>query len=181
MHIMNTTKKFGIITKFLHWSIAGLVFLQFALAYWVIYVLPEKSPLAGFLIGSLHKPLGILLLILALLAIIWKLINTRPIFPINMLAWEKTLAKLVHGLLYLCLIIMPISGIIMSITGGRPPNFFGLFQFPMLMAENKELSNFFFIIHQFTSFFLLGLICLHILAALKHHFINKDEVLKRML
>jgi cytochrome b561 len=181
MKFKNTSSDYGSISKFLHWSIAILVFVQFALVYWVIYVLPEKSPKAGFLIGGLHKPLGIVVLILALLAIMWKLLNIKPGFPANMPAWEKIAAKGVHTLLYLCLIVMPLSGVIMSVAGGRPPNFFGLYQIPMFMAENKELSNFFFNLHRFTSFFLIGLILLHTLAALKHHFINRDGVLKRML
>lgn len=146
----------------------------------MIYVLPEKSPLIAFYIGKMHKPLGMLTLIIAILAIFWKLVNTHPAFPPAMAKWEIGAARLTHSLLYLCLIIMPVSGLVMSVAGGRPPNFFGYYQVPMFIEKNDAVSNFFFSMHQFTGFLLMGLIALHVLAALKHRFINRDQVLQRM-
>lgn len=180
MDIKNTFEKYGIISKLLHWAIALLVFIQFYLVLWTEYVLPEKSPIASFYISGLHKPIGVLILLLVFLTLIWKAFNVRPVYPLLMPQWEKISARLTHALLYILLILMACSGFIMSAAAGKPPNFFGLYQFPMLIAENKMVSNVFFEIHSITAYCLVFLITIHILAALKHHFIDKDNILKRM-
>jgi cytochrome b561 len=179
MLIKNTDTNYGFITKLVHWIIALLVFTQVILILWS-RSLPEGNPLKGLLIGGFHKPIGMLVLMIVLFGLLWKYVNIRPIFPFTMKPWEIFSAKLVHYLLYLSLIVMAISGLLMTVADGRPPNFFGLYQVPMFMAENKELSDLFFLIHQYTGYFLIGLITIHILAALKHHFIDKDVVLTRM-
>lgn len=181
MFIKNTSKHYGIITKFLHWSIALLIFFQFYLVYWKRNYLPENSEIAKFYINDLHKPIGILILILAILAILWKLINIKPHFPFGMSRYEKFAANNVHLLLYLTLIIMPLSGLLMTVAGGRPPNFFGLYQIPQFMNVNKDLSEVFWHLHEITGVIIVVLVAIHVLAALKHHFIDHDTVLKRML
>lgn len=179
MLIKNTRRQFGLITKVFHWVLVLGIAMQF---YLIVHarLLPEDSPLIGFLIGGLHKPIGMLILAIAILAYIWHLINLRPDFPPLMENWEKWAAKSVHQLLYLCLIVMPLSGLLMSVAAGRAPNFFGLFQVPQFIEINKEMSNTFFMVHHYTTLLLLALIAIHIMAALKHHFINRDTVLKRM-
>lgn len=181
MQLWNTQNHYGSISKFLHWTIALLVLIQLATVFWVQFVLPEKSPQAGFFIGDIHKPVGVLVLVLAILAIAWRMMNIKPAFPSTMPRWEKVTAQLVHRLLYLGIILMPISGLIMTEAAGRPPNLFGLYQIPMFMTENKSLASLFFEIHSVIGFCLIALVVLHTLAALKHHFIDKDSVLKRML
>lgn len=181
MFSKDTKQEYGWVSIFLHWLLAMLVLFQFFTALWTIYVLPKDSPAAAFYIGKLHIPLGITTAIVAVLAILWYISNTHPTLPLLMPTWEKITARLVHKLLYLCVIIMPLSGLLTTVAGGHPPNFFGFYQFPQFMAIDKDLSHFFFEIHETTGFILLGLIILHVLAALKHHFIDRDDVLKRML
>ena len=181
MQFRDTATRYGIIGKFLHWSIALLVFLQIYLVYWTEWMLPQKSPIANFYINGLHKPIGMVVLGLAIMAILWRISGTRPTFPKLMHSWEKFAAHLVHGLLYLCLIVMPLSGLIMSTAAGYPPNFFGWYQIPMFIPHNKEIASYFFNIHSISGFTLMILVGLHIVAALKHHFINRDGILKRML
>lgn len=180
MPIKNTPSSYGSVSKFFHWIIVLLVLIQ---VYLVLQakVLPENSPLAGFLIGSLHKPIGMLTLFIAILGYSWHFISIRPLFPSRMGNWEKVAAQLVHNLLYLLLIIMPISGLLMSTADGYPPNFFGLYQVPQFMEKNKMLADYFFNLHRNTAIILVSLIIIHTLAALKHHFIDKDSVLTRML
>lgn len=181
MDIKNTSDRYGIISKFFHWIIALLVFAQFYLILWERYVLPEKSLLANIYISGFHKPIGILILILVILTLLWKMFNPRPGYLPNMPNWEKITARATHALLYILLIIMAMSGFIMSSAAGKPPNLFGLYQFPMLIEQNKILSDFFFKVHAISGYCLVALITLHILAALKHHFIDRDNILKRML
>lgn len=145
-----------------------------------MFMLPQHSPKIDLYINQLHKPIGIVVFVLAFLAIVWKLINPHPAFPNTMPQWEKTLAYYNHWLLYILLLIMSFTGFATSMLAGKPPNFFGLYQFPVL-EENKALSNFLFEIHEFTAYLLVALIIVHILAALKHHFIDRDVILKRMI
>jgi len=179
MIFKNTNTEYGIGSKLFHLSFVLLVFTQVLL---IIYVklLPEKSPLIGFLVGGLHKPIGMLTLIVVLLALLWKYVNIHPAFPQTMPRWQIFAARLTHNLLYLSLIVMPLSGLIMSVAAGQPPNFFGLYQVPMFMEKNKEIAGLFFDVHAITAIILVGLIVLHTLAALKHHFIDHDNVLRRM-
>lgn len=181
MTIRNTYTHYGFVSKFLHWALITLVLLQFYFILWANVILPEKSPLIGFYIGKLHKPFGLLTLVVAILAILWRFINVHPTFPLTMAVWEKFAARLVHFLLYFCVIVMPISGLIMSVAAGKPPDFFGLYQVPMFIEKNDAVSNFFFAIHEYVGILLICLIVVHVLAALKHHFINRDQVLRRML
>jgi cytochrome b561 len=179
--IKNTSATFGSLTKFFHWIIALLVIIQFYLGLWAVWVLPQHSPKLELYIAKLHEPIGILIFCLGTVAILWMLINPHPLFPNAMILWERIVARVTHMLLYLALLIMPISGITMAMANGYPPNFFNLYQFPMLLAKNKDLANLAFSIHKYVGYVLLALIILHILAAFKHHFINRDNVLKRML
>lgn len=182
MSIKNTQNTYGIISKFFHWTLMTLVFLQFYFILWANYILPEKSPLVGFYIGKLHKPFGMLTFIFAVLAILWRLFNDRlPRFPLSMSSFEMIAARFVHFSLYLCLILMPLSGLVMSVAAGKPPNFFGLYQVPMFIEKNDNLSQFFFDVHAVLGVTLIVLIVLHVLAAFKHYFINRDQVLQRML
>jgi len=181
MKIKNSSTQYGVLSKLFHWSIALLILIQLYLGFWTVWMLPQNSPQANFYIEGLHKPIGFMVSVLAILAILWKFKNPHPSFPDSMPTWEKIIARITHWLLYLSLLIMPLSGTIMSTAYGVPPNFFGLYQFPMFIEKNMKVAEVFFLIHQYASYLFSALIVLHILAALKHHFIDRDVVLKRML
>ncbi len=180
MLFKNTAQKYGLITKLLHWGIAIIFLVQFYLALWTIKMLPKDSPLGKLYIG-LHKPIGMIAFVWGLLFILWRLMTIKPIFPPAMAEWEKFSARTVHFLLYITMIIMPLSGLIMSVAAGYPPNFFGLYQVPQFIEKNKALGDFFFEIHEVTGVAIIVLVIIHTLAALKHHFINRDSILKRMM
>lgn len=181
MELRNTSSSYGIISKIFHWTIAALVLVQFYLVYWKHWMLPEKSPIANFYISGLHKPIGVVILLLAIFAVTWKVNNPKPDYPLTMRNWEKQSAIFVQSLLYLILFAMPISGLIMSTAAGYPPSFFGLFQFPQLLEKNEVMAQFFFDVHEMTGYLVIALVVVHVGAALKHHFIDRDNVLKRML
>lgn len=181
MLIKNTETKYGITAKLLHWIIAILFVVQYILIFWVKYMLPENSPTSSLLITELHEPIGMTIFVLGILAIIWRLNNVKPLFPFSMPNWEKCAATTVHILLYVTIIIMPLSGLLMAVAGGHPPSYFGLFTVPAFLPVNKTLSNYLFNVHEITAIAIIVLVIIHTLAALKHHFINRDNVLKRML
>lgn len=180
MQFKNSASHYGIITKLFHWSIALLILLQVYLVYWKRFMLPEKSPMANFYINGLHKPIGAVILLIAILAVAWHVNSQKPEYPLSMPSWEKRIALFVQGVLYLGLFAMPISGLLMSTAAGYPPSFFGLFQFPQFIAKNDAIAHFFFNVHMVTSYIVIALVAIHVLAALKHHFINRDDILKRM-
>jgi cytochrome b561 len=177
----DTKEKFGIVTKLFHWVIALLVLAEVCLVYYTEWVLRPHSPIAGYLINNLHKPIGMTILGLAILYIIWRFSNTRPSFPSSMQPWEKISAKIVHRLLFLSILLMPLSGFMMSMLAGYPPNYFGLYQAPQFIQKNEAIAKLFFEIHGIVGNITIALIAIHLLAALKHHFINRDDVLTRML
>ncbi|MBL4647426.1 MAG: cytochrome b/b6 domain-containing protein [Gammaproteobacteria bacterium] len=112
----------------------------------------------------------------------WRFVNPKPEWPDTMSLAERLAARLVHGLLYLLILIVPISGWIMSTAAGYSPSFWGWFTLAMPgIPYSKALAMTANQIHT-TAIWVLGiLIILHLLAALKHHFINKDNILKRMM
>lgn len=177
----NTPETFGWVTRSLHWIIALSVIAEVTLVGLKKYVLvgEEHKPLANFLIGGVHKPLGVVILVLSIIALLWHSLNIKPTLPNSVPPWQKIASRAVHALLYACLLVMPISGIIMSAAAGWPVNFF---QETITFGITKDLptADRFFNIHQATAFVLLSLVALHILAAIKHHFIDKNNVLKRM-
>lgn len=166
------------ITKFFHWAIAYLVLILLPLGFFM-------RGLNTFIQANaylIHKSLGITVLILMILRIAFIIFIKRPPLPVNMLGWERYLSKLVQYSLYVFLIIMPISGWIMSTAANKIPLYFGLFYVPFPgISPNKILAEYMIQVHSTTAWILLVLIFLHLSGALKHYFINKDEVFQSML
>jgi cytochrome b561 len=179
----NTEEKFGCISRWLHWSLAILVVVQVLTIgiKWVLDLDPSNKAIGGFLIRELHKPLGVLILILGVISLIWYFSNIHPKLPENIPIWQKVVARLTHLFLYFGILIMPLSGIIMSAAAGYPVDFFHLGTITLGFHKNPDMAKQFFHVHEITGMVLGALILLHIMAALKHHFVNKNNVLTRML
>jgi cytochrome b561 len=128
-----------------------------------------------------HKSTGTLVLGLAVLRLVWKFINIKPALPENLIPLHRFLAEASVPVLYLMMFIMPLSGFIMSDAFGKPVNFLNLYQFPSFIGPNKTIATTAAMVHYIAAFIFCGLILIHFLAALFHHFILKDTVLKRML
>jgi cytochrome b561 len=178
MILKNTFENYGGVAKFFHWLIALLIIGLLILGFAVTFM--EHQPLQGPLI-NVHKLFGLLVLTLAALRLLWLIYNPRPPLFSGMVRWEYISAHLVHGILYFFMFAMPITGWVMSTAAGRIPHLLNL-KFPLIgIPTNKELSHQFFTIHKYAAWVLIFFIVIHVAAALKHHFIMKDNVLKRML
>lgn len=177
MPITNTQDSYGSVTKFFHWSIAALIILMIILGFIMTSI--ERGPLRSELL-MIHKSTGLLLLVLIVLRICWRLVNKTPALPSHIPRWQQIVAHASHGLLYLVLLAMPISGLIYSTAAGYPPTFYNLFLVQLPIAKNKALATFAGDTHEVLAWTLVALISIHILAALKHHFIDKSDILKRM-
>lgn len=178
MTLFNTKKHFGSIIKSLHWLIFILVVIQYAIMSRVAFLAKGSPDIMGYIL--LHKSVGLMIFCAAALMIISRQCGVRPTFPAHA-KFQNLLAKIVHFLLYAFLILMPIGGIGMTVFSGKPLLFFG---YPLLakglIPKNEHLAKFFDDAHILGAQVLLGLIVLHILAAFYHHYILKDNILKRM-
>ena len=130
---------------------------------------------------NFHKSLGVLILILMVLRLINRLAVGAPAPDPEIEPWQKTVSSIVHGLLYVLLLAMPIVGYVANSAYGASTPFFGLFELPALVGKNESLVD--DAIHAASLGGLAGdlLVLLHIGAALHHHFIRGDNVLRRML
>lgn len=179
MALRNTTTKFGSIAKFFHWTIAFLVIALLCVG--VSFQFIEKYPFFGTVM-QIHKSTGMTLFLLLVLNSIWYFINPRPLLPNSMPAWEKIAARLTHRLLYLSTLLMPLSGMIMAQSEGYPLVFWWWIHFTLPgVPVNAHWGQVMSESHKVLAWIIAGLVFLHILAALKHHFFDKDDVLKRML
>ena len=173
----NTNEKYGKVAIILHWLMAlmviALVFIGFNLD-------DIEKPLKFTIIG-LHKATGTLVLILALFRWYWMISNESPAPVESMSKAEIGISHATKWILMLALIGMPLSGIIMSMFAGHSIDIYGLFEISPMLEKNIDTAKAFGSLHELGGYAISIVIALHILAALKHHFINKDNVLKRML
>jgi cytochrome b561/polyisoprenoid-binding protein YceI len=178
MQVRNTTQRWGAVSKLLHWTVVVLVIVQFVLAN-----LADALPLGMAKLGLLarHKSVGITILGLALLRLAWRAAQPAPALPGAVPRAQRWLAQGTHGLLYGLLLAMPLTGWIMSSAKNYPVSWFGLVQLPDLVAPGEPLFAAMRSAHGLLAGLLAATALLHLLGALKHHFIDRDDVLRRML
>ena len=179
MLIKNTTRTFGLVSIFLHWVMALVIMGLFAVGLWMVeltYYDPwyRTAP-------DLHKSVGVLLFLAFLLRIAWHSINPKPMPLTTYTTFESVAAKLVHGVLYLFILLVIISGYFISTADGRGIEVFDWFTVPAWVTGIENQEDIAGDIHFYLACSLIGFASGHGLAALKHHFVDKDETLKRML
>ncbi len=164
--------------KWLHWLIALLVFGMLGAGLFMtdMRISPQKIQLY-----MTHKSVGLTVLALMLLRVVYRLKNPPPALPLDLPAWQKTASRITHILLYVLLFAMPISGWLMNGASGFPMKYFGLVRVPDLLARNQENLTLLKSVHFYIAWTLMAVIAVHVLAALKHHFIDRDSVLRRIL
>src|SRR5262245_2553893 len=178
MSIRNTLSRWGHVAQFLHWLIVALIITQVILAN-----IAEDLPLGvkKLAMYARHKSVGITILALAVIRLLWRWANPTPALPSTLKPYERTLAGLTHFGLYLLLFAMPLTGWMMTSARGFPVSWFGFFQLPDFVPKNDALYNAMKETHDTLALALFAIVTLHVVAALKHHFVLKDDVLRRML
>lgn len=172
----NNSKRYGNISRLLHWVIAIFIFTMLGLG-WAMDIIPKEwKPTAM----GIHKSLGILILALVIMRLCWRFYNAPPPLPSSVQHWEKKISIFAHYLLYGLLLAMPLTGWAMSSAFGKPVMFLGLFPLPELISMDRELGKNLKEMHDTFAYLLAGVIFLHIGAAFYHHFIRKDGILLRM-
>jgi cytochrome b561 len=178
MSMRNTENRYGFIAILLHWGMAILLIGLLALGLYMtrIPISLEKLKLYGW-----HKEYGDLALMLVMVRLVWRLGSIIPSLSNEIPKWQVIAAHIVHWAFYVFMCALPISGWLITSAAGLPVSFFGLFVLPNLISPHPDLQPLFTEIHRWLSYALIVTICAHVGAALKHHFINKDDILRRML
>ncbi len=178
MLFRNTRTRWGALSQLLHWLIAALIVVQVALGL-IGAALPLGMPKLATL--ARHKSLGITILGLALIRLAWRALNPTPALPGNLEPYERRLARTTHASLYALLIALPLTGWIMSSARGFPVSWFNVVQLPDLVARSTPLYHAMVRVHVLLAIALGLILTLHIAAVIKHHFVLKDDTLRRML
>lgn len=177
--LKNSQQGYGLITICLHWLVAVSVYGLFALGFWMVDLSYysewyQTAPM-------LHKSVGICLFTVMIFRLVWRILNPAPKGLSNHKKWEKLAAKVGHILLYLMIFTLLVSGYLISTADGRPISVFGWFDIPALISGLPQQEEIAGDIHEILAWALVLFSLVHALAALKHHFIDKDTTLSRML
>lgn len=160
----------------LHWAIALLIIANLATGL-------LHDPLEDYVrLMPLHKSLGLTILVLSLARILWRFTWKRPAYPETMSSSEVALAKVVHWVFYALMLIMPLTGWVVTSAGKYPLNWFGLFDVPKFdVVRESATYTLNHEAHELLGYIFLALVVLHVAAALRHHFVLRDGILRRMI
>jgi cytochrome b561 len=174
----NSDSSWGAPAKLFHWLVAVLIFVQFGLGWlatgWRLS--PAKLNLFVW-----HKSIGMVILALVLVRLLWRLANPTPALPADTPPWERAAARLTHALLYVIMIALPLTGWIHNSAAGVPFSIFWRIPLPALGSPDKHTAELAALAHLSLVVVFAVLLVLHIGAALRHHFVKRDNVLTRML
>ena len=178
LNFKNNISQYGWLTILLHWLTALFVYTLFGLGDWMV----DLGYYHPYYQGSheLHMNLGLLLTLVLLLRILWNISNIKPRLLAKASSLMILLIKSSHYFFYLLLVVSCISGYLLASATGDELSFFNLLVFPSVEFYSFDQEEWMSLLHQSTTGLLLALSLLHALMALKHHFINKDETLRRM-
>ncbi|MCC2957961.1 cytochrome b [Massilia sp. IC2-477] len=163
----------------LHWLIALLIIATFTLGL-VMTDIPGITP-TKLKYFNWHKWAGVTVLLLATLRLLWRLLRHPPAYADEMPAWQRGAAHGLHWLLYILMFAVPLSGYFYSLATGYPVVWFGVIELPVLMGPDPALKPVLKDVHYWLNMLLAGLVGLHVAAALKHVFVDRDGVMARML
>ena len=162
----------------LHWLIAAAILSTFLLAQ---YMTDLKLSPVKLKLYSYHKWIGVTIFLLVLIRLVWRVSHRPPAPPASLPAWQHSAANIAHFFLYALTLVIPVSGWLMSSASGFQVVYLGLLPIPDLLAKNKDLADQLKQLHEALNWLMVLVVALHVAAALKHHIMDRDDVLKRML
>jgi len=167
------------VARALHWILAVLIIGMIGYGWWMNHI-PERPD--RYFYRSIHADIGYVVLLLLILRLAWRLINPTPALPAGTPFWERWMARILQGSLYLVTFVVAMLGWAHSGATARPyASWFGLFKVPQFTSTDKAAAHAYEDNHILGAYILLALIVLHLLAALYRHFYRRDRVLQRML
>ena len=173
-----TTQRYTGIAMGLHWLIGLMILISLGVGLYMVELALSPQKLRLY---SWHKWAGVSIFMLVLLRCLWRLTHAAPPLPPHIPRWQRVVAESTHYVLYALMIIIPLTGWLMSSAKGFQTVYFGVLPIPDLLEKNKALGDTLGLIHKTLNYTMIGLVIVHIGAALKHHIVDKDDILRRML
>lgn len=174
----STEERYGLVSIALHWAMAVMIIFLF---FWGRHMTGLEYTHPWYhLLPSLHKSLGLIVLALLVIRTAWMLFDRKPT-PVPMPDWERITASVVQKFFYLLMFGITFSGYLIPTADGRPVEFFNLFELPAIALDIDRQEDIAGDIHRLLAHVIMAVVVLHGLAALKHHFLDRDETLLRML
>lgn len=175
---MAEIRRYGAVAQTLHWVIALMIFVMFGLGYYM-----EDLPLGQqkLELYDLHKSLGLTIFALAVIRLLWRLGHPVPPLPDAMSVLERRAAHVVHWSIYALILVQPTIGFLQSNAANFPVVVWDVLPLPAVIGADEQLGETLAGVHSVVANILAVLVLIHIAAALRHHFILKDEVMRRML
>jgi cytochrome b561 len=162
----------------LHWLAAALILGNVAFGLYMVDLPLSPAKLRYY---SWHKWVGVSVFLLSAARLLWRLGHRPPALPESLPAWQRQAANASHILLYVLFFAAPLSGWLFSSAAGFPTVYLGLVQLPDLVDKSRELADILQVVHRAVTWSLGALAVVHAAAAIKHHAIDRDDVLARML
>jgi cytochrome b561 len=175
---MTVSARYNGVAILLHWVIAAMLLGTFALGLYMADL--PASPLKLRLF-SYHKWIGVTIFLLVVMRLLWRLTHRVPPAPPQMPEWQRFAASAAHVSLYVLTLVIPMSGWLYSSASGFQVVYFGKIPLPDLVGKDKVLAEQLLTVHQALNALIAIVVVLHIVAALKHHWVDRDDVLTRML
>jgi len=166
--------------KLFHWMVAALILVQLTLAQLAKWAAQDDNTLERLALLANHKSLGLTVLLLIIVRIGWRLTHRPPALPPHMNRLQRIASHMSHTGLYVLMLAMPLSGLIMSAASAYGLSWFNMFEVPKVLAPNEGLSDAAKNAHELLGYVFIAVIVLHVVAAIYHHLLVKDDILKRM-
>jgi cytochrome b561 len=179
--IGNTEERFGVVAILLHWSMAFLIIGLAGLGLYMVTLPDVGFNTKKIMLILYHKEVGLLVLALLAARLAWRLTHVLPQLAADLPDWQKIAARFVHLCFYALMFALPMTGWMMSSAAGIPVSFFGLFTLPDFLPHDDTLFQRLIDIHKWFAYALIPFLCVHVGAALMHHFVLKDDTLRKML
>jgi cytochrome b561 len=176
-----TPQRYGAVAVTLHWLMAIVLTVLVVFGLYMVSLPDVGFDTRKIVLILYHKQIGMFALVLALLRLGWRVGHALPALIETLPEWQKVAARLVHLCLYALMFALPLTGWLMSSAAGFPVSLFEIFDLPDLVPKDDYLFQAFVQAHKWSGYALIALTLVHAGAALMHHFINKDETLKKML
>lgn len=179
--VANTERRYGCIAIGLHWLMAVLITTLVVLGIYMVRLPDVGFDTTKITLILLHKEIGLVVLALAGVRLGWRQVNPLPMLIASVPEWQQVAAAFVHLCFYALMLAQPVIGWLMSSASGIPVDVLGLFTLPDLLPHNEDLFGRLRQIHDWLGLAIAGIVCLHAAAALRHHFVLRDQTLRRML
>lgn len=184
--LKNSATEYGTFSKVMHWLMAAIIITLIAVGIYMAE-LPRDTDAQkqyAFQFYGMHKSFGVVALLLIIVRLVWLRISPNPPLPAAFDAKERMVVEGLKKLLYLMMLLLPLSGYLMSNAGGHPIKFFGLFELPAIIGKSKAFGGIVHEMHEIGGWVILLLILAHMAGAIKHRLKEKGserDILKRML